>query len=318
MLLSIFVFIIGLAILILSSDYLVQSSVKLSLLFRLSPLFIGLILVAFGTSAPESGVGIVAAVKNQKDIALGNIVGSNISNIGLILGLCALIQGLNIQKSVLRRELPLMIFSTVLIYVLCLDLILTRWDGLILLGLFGVFLAVSYRTAKTSFTQKEVENFQFKGLMRRPLNIFAIIVIGILSLVGLVGGADLMVRSGVSLARTLGISSWVIALTAFAIGTSLPELAASLSASLKRVPSISVGNIVGSNIFNILFVLGIVSLIRPVRLSPEVLRFEMPVMVVFSFLLWILMRTGYRISRKEGLFLLSGYILFLFFIFRRG
>ena len=158
------IFITGLAFLIYSSDWLIQACVKYSRLFKLSPLFIGLVLVAFGTSAPEAGVGIIATLKGEKQIALGNIVGSNISNIGLILGLCALVSALNVSKNVFKRELPIMILSGFLLYVLSLDRVLSRIDGVIFLVCFLGFFFISYRHAKDKDDLFEADDFKLKTL----------------------------------------------------------------------------------------------------------------------------------------------------------
>jgi len=302
----------GLAILILSADWLIQASVKLSILFRLTPLFIGLVVVAFGTSAPEAGVGIVAAIKNAKQIALGNIVGSNIANVGLILGLCTLIFPLQVRdKYIFKRELSIMLFSVLLLYVLSLDLLISRFDGLLFIICLLIFCFVSYRGAKKFFDNKEIEDFHFRRIFQKINSRPLIFLLALLSLVGIVLGADLMVRAGMQLAKIFGISLWVIGITVFAIGTSLPELVASLIASFKKVPSISIGNIVGSNIFNILFVLGVVALIRPINIEPSILKFEFPILLIFSLLLFTVMKTEYRISRREGLVMFCGYLLFL-------
>lgn len=313
---NILLFLIGLALLIISSDWLIQSCVKLSSLLKLSPLFIGIILVAFGTSAPEAGVGIVAAIKNQKEIALGNIVGSNISNIGLILGGCALITPLKINsRSIFKRELPIMLFATVLLFGLSLDLVIDRLDGALFILCFAIFCVLSYKGARIYFHEEEIKTFGYKKIIQAINSRFMLLLLTFIFLLGLVWGADLMVKGGVTLAKIFGVSPWVVGLTVFAIGTSLPELVTSLTASLKKVPSISVGNIVGSNIFNILFVLGIVALIRPIKVSSSILGFEFPVLVSFSFLLLVVMRTGYEITRKEGVIMFFGYIIFLFFLF---
>jgi len=315
-LLNSLVFLFGLTILVLSSDWLIQSSVKLSVLFRLTPLFVGLILVAFGTSTPEAGVGIVAAIKDHKEIALGNVVGSNICNIALVLGLCAAIRPLKVSKSIFKRELPFMLFSTILLYLASRDLLIGRVDGLIFIGCFFGFLFSSYKGAKKSFASEEVEGFKFKGLFKKLNSRTAIFGLALLSISGVIIGAKFMVDSGVRLANIFGVRPWLIAITVFALGTSLPELVASLTAALKKLPSISIGNIVGSNIFNILFVLGIVAMIRPINVDPAMLKLEFLLLLLFSFGLFTVMRTGYRISRWEGLLLFLGYIGFIFLLVR--
>jgi cation:H+ antiporter len=308
----------GLAILILSADWLIQSSVKLSIFFKLTPLFIGLVVVAFGTSAPEAGVGIVAAIKGAKQIALGTVIGSNIANIGLILGLCALIFPHKVRdKYIFKKELPIMIASALLLYLLSLDLLISRLDGLIFIFCFLAFCFVSYKGAKSFFDSSEAEDFKFRRIFQKIDSRPAIFLLALLSLIGIVVGAELMVRGGVRLAQIFSISPWIIGITVFAVGTSLPELVASFTASLKKMHSISVGNIVGSNIFNILFVLGIVALIRPIPIEPSILKFELPVLLLFSISIFVVLKTQYQITRKEGLVLFLGYLTFLFFLLRR-
>jgi len=308
---SVLLFTIGLIILVISSNWLVQASVKLSLLFKLTPLFIGAVLVAIGTSAPEAGVGIMAALRNQKGLALGNILGSNIANIGLVVGVCAIFWPLKIDKNIFKREVPFLLFSVFLFYFLSLDLFLSRLDGLIFISAFVIFCFISYFGAKKTFDQNEIKNFKIKKSLDKFTTHRPVFLVVLFSLAGLIWGADMMVRGGVGLAKIFGVSPWIMGITVFALGTSLPELATSLTASIKRVPSISVGNIVGSNICNIFLVLGLVAIIRPIDIDPLILNFEMPALIVFTLLLFTLMRTGYKISRSEGLIMFLGYLGFL-------
>lgn len=313
------VFAAGIFLLIGGSDFLIQGCVKFARLFKLSPLFIGIIVVAFGTSAPELAVGIIAVIKGQEAIALGNIIGSNICNIGLILGICCILRPLKVNKSIFRKELPIMLLAVALLFILSWDLVLDRVDALIFLLLFILFCLVSYRGAKLSSEGlQELNDFQFNRLFKKINSRLAVSFLSFLLIGVIVLGAHLMVHSGVNLAKIFGISPWIIGLTVFAIGTSLPELAASLSAVFKKVPSISVGNIVGSNIFNILLVLSIVAFIKPVHIADASVRmFELPALILFSIVLFIFMRTHYKISRLEGLILLLGYAGFIGFLVSR-
>lgn len=311
-------FAFGLTILVVSSDWLIQGSVKLSQLLRLTPLFVGLVLVAFGTSTPEAGVGIVAAIRGYKQIALGNVLGSNICNIALVLGLCAAIRPLAVNKTFLKREPRFMLLATVLLFLVSRDLLISRLDGMVFIACFIVFLFFSYKGAKESFDTDEVDKFKFKGLFKKFNSRTAIFTLCLLSILGVIIGAKLMVDSGVRLASIFGVRPWIIAITVFAIGTSLPELVTSLTASLRKVPSISIGNIVGSNIFNILFVLGVVSLIRPIQLEASMLKFEFLALLIFSFIFLVIMKTRNRISRWEGLGLFLGYIVFVVMVIVRG
>ncbi len=314
---ELFLLVLGLFLLIISSQWLIRSSVKLATLLRVTPLFIGMVIVAFGTSTPEAGVGIVAALKGEKAIALGNIVGSNIANIGLILGLASLLRPLGVKKSVFKRELPIMLICTFLLYILSLDLLISRVDGLIFLGLFVFFFLISYRGGKKDYNFKELQSFPLYSFLKNTTSLLVVGSVCSLSLVGVVVGANLMVKGGVGLAKAFGVSSWIIAITVFAVGTSLPELAASLAASFKRIPSISMGNIIGSNIFNILFILGIVALIRPIKIEQSYLGFEYIFLIFISILLAVFMKTEYKVSRWEGSLLFLLYILFVWLIVGR-
>lgn len=305
---NLLILILGLALLAVSSDFLVKTSVKLAFLLKLSTLFVGLIFVAFGTSFPEASVSIVAIIKQYKDIALGNIIGSNIANIGLVLGLSCIIRPLKVDSSLFKREIPLMLISCILFFILCLDSQISRLEGIILIFLFVFFCIFSYRGSKS---HKESQDFELKGFLKRTKSKLLISGLFITSLILLVLSSNLLVNSGVNLARYFGISNWIIAMTVFAVGTSLPELGASIAASFKKVSSISIGNVVGSNIFNILFVLGLASLIRPIQVNQGILKFELPALLIFSLILLIVLRIKYRISRWEGLILFAGYIGFI-------
>jgi len=310
---NLLIFLLGLTFLIYGANFFIQASVKMSLLFRLTPLFIGIIIVAFGTSLPELGVGVIAAVKNQKAIALGNIIGSNIANIALILGLCSIFHPLRVKKRIFSKELPLMLLSAVLLYLLSLDMVLSRIDGLVFIAFFILFCIVSFSGAKASIGGiQELDDFKFNRLFSNVKSLPIIIFTAVVSLFFVLWGADLMVRSGVKMALIFNVSPWIVGITIFAIGTSLPELAASLAASFRKVSSISIGNIIGSNIFNILLVLGIVALIRPITIDDaKVISFEMPALLIFSILIYIFMRTSFKISRREGIFLLLSYLVFI-------
>jgi len=311
-------FLAGLCFLLFAADWLIHGCVKLSFIFKLSPFFIGLVVVAFGTSMPEAGVGITAALRDQAPMALGNILGSNIANIGLILGLCALIWPLDVaNKGIFKKELLIMISAVILLYTLSLDLIISRVDGLILISFFILFCVISYVNARKAYDDKEIRDFKLKKALHNSNSSPFIITVILVSIAGIAIGANLMVGGGVGLARYFGISPWIIGITVFAIGTSLPELAASLTASIRKISSISVGNIIGSNIFNILFVLGIVALIRPIRLQPSVLRFEFPAVLLFSSVLLIAMKTKYKITRTEGAVMFLGYLAFISLIIAR-
>ncbi|MFA7115099.1 MAG: sodium:calcium antiporter [Candidatus Omnitrophota bacterium] len=307
------IFILGLILLIKSSDLLVDSCVGLSFLLKLSPLFIGLILVAFGTSAPEAGVTITAVLTGEKSIALGNIIGSNIVNIGLVIGLCGLFFPTPIEKKILDREVPFLLFATLFFGFLGLDGELSRLDGIFMLFFLLIFIVLSLRSAKHNMAEPEIAMLPFFKKIKSGWVMTGFIFI---FLAGIILGANLMVRSGIIIARLLGIKPWIIGITVFAIGTSLPEFAASLNASFKRVHALSIGNVIGSNIFNILFVLGLASFIKPIDIPDTIICFEFPVLLLFTIIFSVIMYTGRMITRLESGFLVFMYAVFMFFLFK--
>ncbi len=307
------VLILGLVLIILSSDYLIKVSVKLAYLLRLTTLFIGLILIAFGTSLPEAAVSITAVIEKHKDIALGNIVGSNIANLGLVLGVSGLLMPLKIDRSLLKRELPIMLGSALFLYVCCLDLVISRFEGAVMLAGFIIFCALSYKHSSSKDLPGETGEKQILPSVKSKTAVFALFIV---SLSLLVLGANLMVNSGVKIAEFFKVKPWIIAVTVFAIGTSLPELSASISAAVKKISSISIGNIIGSNIFNILLVIGSASLLRPISLERHVLKFELPLLIVFSLVVALLMWVKKRISRIDAGILFIGYVSFIILLVR--
>ena len=268
---------------------------------------IGLTIVAFGTSAPELFVSLVSALKKAESIALGNIIGSNIANIGLVLGLSAIIRPLKAELSILKKELPIMIFVSIILYLMALDLKIVFLEGLILFSGIVLFTLYSIHNAKIGDKRVEIPDKKIKRLNN--------IVLIILGLFMIILGANLLIKSAIFIAKEVGISEYVIGLTAVAIGTSLPELAVSLVAAYKKEGDICIGNVVGSNIFNILLVLGVLSMITPLSISPAFLKVDFPIMLIFSFALIPLLRTGFVLSRVEGLVLLAFYISFILYIF---
>ncbi|MFQ5681197.1 MAG: calcium/sodium antiporter [Candidatus Omnitrophota bacterium] len=313
---SALVLVCGLVVLVVSARWFIQGCVRACGIFRLTPLFIGLVLVAAGTSVPELAVGLTAVLKGQRGIALGNVLGSNVCNIGLILGLCAFFRPLSVDRGIFKREAPALILSLVLFYLLGRDLVIGRIDGALFILAFVVFCFVSYFGSRRSFDSAGTEEVRLSEWLQR-LRTWPLVMLVILpSLAGVGLGAELMVRGGVSLARAFGVRPWIIAITVFALGTSLPELATSLTASFKKASDISVGNIIGSNIFNVLLVLGLVAVVRPITVEPSVLRFEFPFLFLLTVFLTALMRRRYRLGRREGLAMLLLYIGFLLTLVR--
>lgn len=318
MFLEILFFIIGLALLIKGADWLIDHSSHLARTMGISPLIIGLTVVAFGTSLPEMIVSTFAAVKGAADLSIGNIVGSNIANIGLILGVSALIRVLPIRLSTLIYEMPFLLVSAFLLMLLSNDqnlflkesFTLSRIDGLILLGMFGLFLWYVIKNAREQQQEAAVKKEYDQKYGEKHQLWKDILFIG-LGLTALIMGGKIAVDNAVKIALGLGISEAFIGLTIVAIGTSLPELMTSLVAAYKKQADIAVGNIVGSSIFNILLVLGVSSVIAPLTVNPTLLFVDMVVMVLFSIALLAFVTTGRKISRTEGAVLLLGYVAYI-------
>lgn len=293
----------GLVLLYYGAEFLVRGGVQIAKRFQVTPLVIGLTLVAFATSAPELVVSCDAALKGMGDIALGNVIGSNICNIALILGLCAVIAPLQVNASLFKLDLPLMIGSSVLFALFCfLTGGINRIEGALFFAGIIAYVVVSIRNARRS--GDVVTEVEGDG---KPLSLGVSIVLVLLGLGFLVGGARLLVNSAVWLAELFGVSQAVIGLTIVAIGTSLPELATSVIAALKGERDIAIGNVVGSNIFNILAIMGISPLLRPIE-AADIQLIDLGMMVFCTLLLYPFLRTGFVLSRKEGVCLLAVYI----------
>jgi cation:H+ antiporter len=308
MLIAVIMFCAGLLLLYFGAEYLVNGSSSLALSFGIRPLIIGMTVVAFGTSMPELLVSLMAVGQNSSDIAVGNVIGSNIANIALILGVSALLIPLSVQRSILRRELPFMLFATAVLWMLCLDQVISRVDAGILLVMMASFLYYCLKTARLGGSNQPLPQevvARQKSSRRRNL---IYIVIGV---AGLGFGANWMVESAVFMARNFGLSELFIGTTIVALGTSLPELAASVASVLKGEMDIGIGNVVGSNIFNILFVLGITPLFSPIAIEPSLLHFEFPVLMCVSALMVPMCWHKYKLGRVKGGFLLGGYVLFI-------
>ncbi len=310
-------FFAGVVLLWQGAEILVKGSSKLALRIGVRPLVVGLTIIAMGTSAPEFAVSMFSALRHSNGIALGNIIGSNIANIGLVIGITALIRPLKIEVTTVRREMPFLIVATAVFYLVSLDKKLTFTDGLILLSGFIVFLGYMFRMASRQRKDEKKLRAEMEGNEtgneRKPIKrYFAMILAG---LGGLLLGSYWLVKSAVVIAETLGVSQVVIGITMVAVGTSLPELAISAVGAVRGHFDIAVGNAVGSNIFNTLFVIAAVSMVTTIHIDVHLLHFEYPVMLVFTLIAFPLMRTGYRLNRPEGLALLGGYSIFIALLF---
>lgn len=302
MLLSILLLVLGLALLTAGAESLVRGGASLARRLGLTPLVVGLTVVAFGTSAPELVVSVTGALRGSSDLAAGNVVGSNIFNVAVILGLAALITPLRIQRTVIRREAPLMLAATLLGAGLLLAGGVPRVGGVVLVLLLAVYTVVSVALARREAADGDAD----ADLL--PLGrSFATDLLFIAAGLGLlVGGSRLFVDGALVIARSFGVSEAILGLTIVAAGTSLPELATSIVAAFRRQADIAVGNILGSNIFNVLGVLGTTAIVRPLR--PEGLTpLDLAVMVGLAVVLVPLIVTGRRLERWEGAVLLAVY-----------
>lgn len=302
---TILILVLGLVLLYFGAEGLVRGSSSLALRLGVGPLLVGLTVVAFGTSTPELVVSLKAAYLGQGDISVGNVVGSNICNIGFILGFCALIIPIKVASQIVRVDTPIMIGVTALAMALLYDGALTRVEGIILFILLLVYVLFSIRLARKQVSDPLAGEFseEIKISKWGAWEDIAFIVGG---LVMLVFGARFLVEAAIDIAKAFGLSEAVIGLTIVAVGTSLPEFATSLVAALKKEADIAVGNIVGSNIFNILCILGISSAVTPLS-SAGITAIDLGVMMLFALVLWIFSRTGHLLTRFEGFLMLVGY-----------
>ena len=255
----------GLALLYYGGNYLVTSSVRLARVLKISPFAIGATVIAFGTSAPELAVALLASLEGNPELAMGNVIGSNIANIGLVLGLTALLTPLSIGPDRLRRESAPLLFASLLIVVIAWNLEINRAEGSFMVCLLGLYI---WR----SFSHKEdiVEEMEDEAPLFAGKDLYFQILLIIVGLGLLVGGAEFLVAGGVGIARNLGISEWFIGITIVAIGTSLPEIVSSMIAAKRGHGEMAIGNIFGSNIFNILMVLGLTATIHPLHINEPI------------------------------------------------
>lgn len=322
MLLDFVLFVVGIALIVAGANFLTDGAAALARRFGLSPLMVGLTVVAFGTSAPELVVSLTSALAGSSDISLGNVVGSNIFNVFGIAGVTALIAPLSITKSTIRKEIPLMILATIVLIVMLFDNVLSglpaqenvisRSEGLVLLGFFSIFLAYTIAISKPSDVpapsiETPAKEVAEEAPSKKPIWMLLLFIVG--GLAALVYGGDLFVNAASSIAKGFGVSEAVIGLTIVAAGTSLPELATSVTAALKGEQEMAVGNVVGSNIFNIFFILGTTASITPIGLG-ALTAFDFGSMIVAAVMLYFLavFFGDRKITRIEGGLLLASYI----------
>lgn len=311
---------IGFALLIKGADYFVDGASKIAALLRVPPLLVGLTIVAFGTSSPEATVSIIAAMEGSSEVSLGNVIGSNIFNITLVVGITAMINPLAVETTTIRKEIPFTLLASVALAAVASDIALQmaninsigRSEGIILLLFFLIFL---YYIIEVALNSREpasaVAAVTGKGTWGK--NIF----ITLAGLAAIIFGGDLVVDNATKIALSLGMSETLAGLTIVAVGTSLPELITSITAALKKKSEIALGNIVGSNIFNILFVLGVSATISPLAVNDKIFT-DIALMIILTAVLLIFSRSKFKISKVEGGILAAVYIAYLIFIILRN
>ena len=326
MALYVLVCLFGFFLLYYGAEWLVRGSSSLARSLGVTPIVIGLTVVAFGTSAPELVVSLIASIKAKSMIAVGNVVGSNICNMALVLGLAATFQPITSDKSVVKRDIPIMLGISLYLLVLSLNSKLGRIEGATLFAGIILYIFFDYYVAMkeskralggaAAAVAPEVEEIAY--VTSRPKQIL-LILIGIL---GVVAGAQIVVESAVRIMKILGVSEKFIGLTIIAFGTSMPELATSVVAALRKEMDISIGNLVGSNVFNIMSVLGIASLVRPIPIPGGFINsglvIDYFVMMFTSLLPWLMMRKTYTVTRKGGLNLLFFYVGYVTYLIIRA
>lgn len=303
---------LGLAGLVVAGDMLVRGAVGLAERFGIPPLVIGLTIVALGTSAPELVVSIQAAFEDAADLAVGNVVGSNIANILLVLGVPAMIAAIPADQMGLKRTTVFMLGASALFVVFAMGGQLTRWQGLIFLAGLAGFLYLSYRSAIEGAVEQDVRELEtIDGVEGVPHSLLASLAFFLVGMVALPFAADATVDSASSIARNLGIPEVIIGLTIIAIGTSLPELVTTVIAALKGQSDVGLGNVIGSNVFNIFFILGTTSTITAISIADQILRFDVWVMIASSMLLLPFVISKKPIGRKTGFVFLLAYVVYL-------
>ena len=308
---------LGFAALYFGADWLVRGAARLAASFQISPLVIGMTVVAFGTSLPEVVTCIVAAARGSTDLALGNVIGSNIANIGLILGVSALVSPIAVSALRMRRELPFMIGATLIVVALAWRQPYGRLEGLLLVVALIAFTVLSLRgVSEEKAETEEFRTFEGERRLSRASRLGRDLVLIIVGLGALLAGADRLVNAAVEVARLFGISEFIIAVSMVAVGTSLPELATSMVASARQENDVLVGNLVGSNVFNLLGALGLSALVRPIPVRLADLGFEFLSLLLFTVaMVWVL-RADRQISRTEGGLLFGAYVAYVALLFQ--
>ena len=307
---------LGIALLTVGGEALIRGSLAAAKRLGVSPLLSGLVIVGFGTSAPELVVSVNAAIDGRPDIAIGNVVGSNIGNILLILGVCALITPLAVKPLALRRDAVTVVAASLLFLVLVGGSALARVDAAIFLGALAAYLGWAYWSERFHAAPSgELHQSEAEELSTVPKSVLWTAIAVVLGLLLLIAGSQVLLIGAIGIAAYFGVPEAVVGLTLVAVGTSLPELSISVIAAIRRHADVAVGNILGSNIFNLLGILGVSALLQPLPVHPRILHFDQWVMLGTSLLLLLFLYTGRRLSRAEGGVLLVGYGIYVWLSF---
>jgi cation:H+ antiporter len=318
MLFSVLLLLVGLVVLVGGGEFLVKGASSLALRMQLSPLVVGLTIVAFGTSAPELFISVQSALQGSPDLAMGNVVGSNICNLALVLGLTAMIFPVPVQKDSLQIDWPMTMGSSILLFLLVQDQEISFLEGalfVILLSVYTIFIVVKSRRENKAGQ----EFLEEADLPAQPSNnVWKDVIFIVLGTLALAFGSDWFVDGAKELAINFGVSERVIGITVLALGTSLPELVTATVAAFRKATDIAVGNLMGSNIFNILSILGITSIIQPIAVSIPIIREDMVWMLAITLLILPMMLIKRKITRPEGLLLLMVYVYYIFSVVQSG
>ena len=309
--------VVGVLLLTMGGELLIRGALSASNRLGISPLLSGLVIVGFGTSSPELAVSVDAALNSSPDISIGNVVGSNISNVLLILGICAIISPMAVKPSALTRDGAVVLGSTLVFMAMIAGGFLGRLDAAILLVLLAAYLVWAYRSEKDApdSPAAEVHIAEAEEINKKPSGAFGIILSVSAGLALLIGGSNVLLTGAIGIAGSYNISEAVIGLTLVAVGTSLPELSISVMAAFRKHTDVAIGNILGSNIFNVLGILGISAMMQPLTVNPRILQFDQWVLIGLSLLIMLFLYTGRKLTRWEGGFLLMGYIVYILISF---
>lgn len=304
MILNILFIVIGIVLVLWGADRLTDGAVAVAEKMKMPQIVIGLTIVAMGTSMPEFCVSLISALKGTSDLAVGNIVGSNIFNTLLIVGVSALVAPMSIMKTTVRKDIPFALVASALLLIMCLDGDISRIDAAILFVMFLIFMYITLRGAKAQGTDLEEKE-------KKPMATWLSVVWILVGLACLIGGSNLFVDGATAVATKLGVSEAVIGLTIVAGGTSLPELATSVVSARKGNSGIAIGNVLGSNVFNILAILGLTGVISPMTLKGITMT-DLSMMVISIILIWLLSFTKYKIERWEGAILTAVFVGYIY------